>query len=170
MFNGRERSVVYVPAGKGPSICVAGDTYTIKASRENTTGTLAFLEASVPPGAGPKPHVHTREDEAYYILSGELEILNRNQTFVAGPGDFIFIPRGILHRFRNPGIHTARMVFLFTPAGFDDFLMEVGKPARPGLPSAPWLPEDDDRIAAAGPRYGRRTSEEYSPNRSIEPG
>lgn len=106
--NGHRHSVVHVPAGEGPSICVAGDTYTIKASKENTKGALAFLEASVPPGAGPMPHVHTREDEVYYVLAGELEILDRDQTFVARPGDFIFIPRGTFHRFKNSGVHTAR--------------------------------------------------------------
>lgn len=54
------------------------------------------------------------------------------------------------------------MIFLFTPAGFDEFLMEVGKPAQPGVPSGPWLPEDNERIATIGPRYGRRTSEDDS--------
>jgi mannose-6-phosphate isomerase-like protein (cupin superfamily) len=46
----------------------------------------------VPPGGGSVAHVHTRTDEAFYVLSGELEILNGSRTFVIGAGDFVFMP------------------------------------------------------------------------------
>jgi len=66
----------HVPAGEGPTTWFAGDTYTIKASRESTNGSLGLVEATVPPGGGPIAHIHTRTDEAFYILSGQLEILD----------------------------------------------------------------------------------------------
>lgn len=153
--NEAHQRVLHVPAGTGSSISVAGDTYTIKASKFDTKGALAFMEASVPPGAGPTPHIHTREDEAYYLLFGELEILDQDRTFTARSGDFIYIPRGIRHRFLNRSIQTARMIFLFTPAGFDEFLLEVGKPAQPGIPTLSWGADDNKRISTIGPRYGR---------------
>jgi quercetin dioxygenase-like cupin family protein len=68
---------------------------------------LGLVEATVPPGGGPVAHAHTRTDEAFYVLSGELEILDGSYTFVAHAGDFVFIPRGIGHRVKNKGAHGA---------------------------------------------------------------
>ncbi|MYR35552.1 cupin domain-containing protein [Nocardiopsis alba] len=145
---------VHVPATEGETVWMAGDTYTIKATGAMTGGALSFVEATVPPGAGPRPHIHHREDEAYYVLSGELEVLDGERTFIAGPGDFVFIPRGTVHRFKNVGVHTAKMVFLFTPAGFEEFFLEAGYPARPGEP-APAVRgvAERDRVAEIASRY-----------------
>jgi quercetin dioxygenase-like cupin family protein len=147
-------NVVHVPAGAGEQVWVVGDTYTLKATRENTGGALALIEASVPAGSGPPPHVHANEDEAYYVLEGELEVLDGDRTFVARPGSFVFIPRGALHRFRNVGFGHARMLVLFTPAGFDEFLAAVGQPARPGEPAPPLAEEEIALTQELAPRYG----------------
>ena len=128
---------VHVPAGEGPTTWFAGDTYTIKASHDSTNGSLGLVEATVPPGGGPVAHVHTRTDEAFYVLSGELEILDGARTFVAGTGDFVFIPRGTRHRFKNTGVHGARMVFMFTPGG-DEGVFRYGDEPRPGHPPPAW--------------------------------
>jgi quercetin dioxygenase-like cupin family protein len=150
----QKQSVVHVPAGEGQKLWVVGDTYTLKATRENTGGALALIEASVPPGGGPPPHVHRVEDEAYYLLEGDLEVLDEERTFVARAGSFVFIPRGTLHRFRNVGYAHARVLFLFTPAGFDQFFVAVGQPARAGE-VAPLLGEAEiARTQELAPRYG----------------
>lgn len=148
------KRVLHVPAGEGPTVWVDGDTYTVKAGHDTTGGSLSFLEASVPPGCGPAAHVHTREDEAYYLLSGELEVLDTSETFVARPGDFVFIPRGITHRFKNTGLHVARMVFLFTPGGFDRFFLEAGDPAVAGRRGEPWTPERFEPVMPVAARHG----------------
>ena len=147
-------TVIHVPAGEGEKLWVVGDTYTLKATHETTGGVLGLIEASVPAGGGPPPHVHDREDEAYYLLEGELEVQDGDRTFLAGPGSFVFISRGTLHRFRNVGFGHARMLVLFTPAGFEEFFAAVGRPARPGEPAPPL---DDDEIARTcelAPRFG----------------
>jgi hypothetical protein len=59
---------VHVPAGEGPTTWFAGGTYTIKASRESTNGSLGLVDATVPPGGGPIAHIHTRTDEAFYCM------------------------------------------------------------------------------------------------------
>lgn len=123
---------VHVPAGTGTTVWLAGDTYTVKVDSDMTSGRLGFVEATVPPGAGPRPHVHHHEDEAYYVLAGELEVLVDGRILTAGVGDFVYIPCGTVHRFRNVGLHAARMVFLFTPGGFERFFAAAGAPARPG--------------------------------------
>jgi quercetin dioxygenase-like cupin family protein len=128
---------VHVPAGEGPTTWFSGDTYTIKASRESTDGSLGLVEATVPPGGGPVAHAHTRTDEAFYVLSGELEILDGGRTFVARAGDFVFIPRGIRHRFKNTGVHGARMLFMFTPGG-EERVFTYGDEPQPGHPPPAW--------------------------------
>jgi mannose-6-phosphate isomerase-like protein (cupin superfamily) len=81
---------VHVPAGDGTSRWFAGDIYTIKASAGSTNGSLGLVEATVPAGGGPVAHAHTRTDKAFYLLSGQLEILDGTRTFLAGAGDFVF--------------------------------------------------------------------------------
>jgi mannose-6-phosphate isomerase-like protein (cupin superfamily) len=144
---------LHVPAGEGPTYWVAGDVYTLKATRETTAGSLGFAEASVPPGGGPVAHVHLRADEAFYVLAGELEMLDGGRTFTARTGDFVFIPRGIRHRFKNTGVHTVRLLFLFTPGG-NELAFRLGDRARPGEPAPAWGPE---RFAA--PEFQRFNEE-----------
>jgi quercetin dioxygenase-like cupin family protein len=128
---------LHVPAGEGPTTWFSGDTYTIKASRDSTNGSLGLGEATVPPGGVPIAHAHTRTDEAFYVLSGELEILDGARTLVARAGDFVFIPRGIRHRFKNTGLHSARMLFLFAPGG-EEGVFVYGDEAQPGHPPPAW--------------------------------
>jgi quercetin dioxygenase-like cupin family protein len=128
---------LHVPAGEGPTTWFSGDTYTIKASGQSTDGSLGLVEATVPPGGGPIAHAHTRTDEAFFVLSGELEILDGARTFVARAGDFVFVPRGIRHRFKNTGLHSARMLFMFTPGG-EESVFAYGDEALPGQPPPAW--------------------------------
>jgi quercetin dioxygenase-like cupin family protein len=131
---------LHVAAGEGPTTWFSGDTYTIKASGESTGGSLGLVEATVPPGGGPVAHAHTRSDEAFYVLSGELEILDGERTFVVRGGDFVFIPRGIRHRFKNTGVHGARLLFMFTPGG-EEGVFRLGDEPQPGHPPPAWTLE-----------------------------
>ena len=134
------RGAVHVPAGQGPTTWFAGDTYTIKASADSTGGSLGLVEATVPPGSGPVAHVQSRADEAFYVLSGELEILDGSFTLVARAGDFVFIPRGIRHRFKNTGVHGASLLFMFTPGGVEG-VFRYGDNPQAGHPPTAWSME-----------------------------
>src|SRR6202046_3719401 len=59
-------------AHEGRAIAVVGDVYRFLATGEDTNGKYALWEALVPPGGGPPPHVHSREEEGFYILEGEI--------------------------------------------------------------------------------------------------
>jgi quercetin dioxygenase-like cupin family protein len=148
------KGAVHVPAGEGESVWLVGDTYTFKATSENTNGSLVSLEATVPPQGGPPPHIHHREDESFYLLEGELEFLGGERTFVASAGSFVYLPKGTLHAFKNVGTEIARMVVLITPAGMDRFFFEVGRPAFEGGIAPPPGPEDIEKILAASAKYG----------------
>ena len=136
--------LLHVPAGEGLTKWVSGDEYTMKATKARTAGSLAFIEAIVPPGSGPVAHAHAAEDEAFYILDGELEFLDGDRTFIAGTGDFVFIPRHRRHRFKNIAGQPAKTLFLFTPAGPEDLFVEGGDDPRPGEQPVAW---DMGRVA-----------------------
>jgi len=149
-------TINYVGAGEGPAAWVAGDTYTVKATTESTGGAFALLEASIPPGSGPPPHVHTKEDEAFYLLDGVLEITVGDEKQLVRGGDFIFLPRETVHCFTNPSVNAARALILVTPGGFEKFFAEGGIPARPGEQAPPFDPDDFERLAALTEQYGVR--------------
>ena len=149
-----QQHVRHVPDEAGESLWVVGDTYTFKATADDTGGSLAFFDATVPPGSGPPPHVHRDEDEFYYVLDGELEVLDRDRTFTARAGSFVFVPRGTRHSFRNRSAKPARLVVGITPAGFERFLFAVGQPAVPGGQAPPLGPEEMARTLELAPRFG----------------
>jgi quercetin dioxygenase-like cupin family protein len=132
------RGALHVPAGQGIQRWVAGDMYSVKATAKNTNGMLGFIEASVPPGGGPVAHVHNTDSEAFYVLDGELEFLDGDQIVAARSGDFVFVPPGIRHRFKNNGLHTAKLLFLFSPGGLEETFVVGGDEPEPGKPIPAW--------------------------------
>ncbi|HWN35447.1 MAG TPA: quercetin 2,3-dioxygenase [Pseudonocardia sp.] len=154
MINDESPGVHVVRAGEGPATWVVGDTYTFKATAESTGGAFALVEASIPPGSGPPPHLHTREDEAFYLLDGELQVTAAGRTTLLRGGDFMYLPRGIVHSFINPSVAAARALIVITPGGFEKFFEEVGTPARAGAQAPPFDPADIARFAETAQRYG----------------
>ncbi|MGH2917709.1 MAG: quercetin 2,3-dioxygenase [Solirubrobacteraceae bacterium] len=141
-------------AGKGDAIWIVGDTMTFKASGDRTSGNLVLFENLTAPGGGPPPHIHTREDEFFYVLDGTFEIRIGEQLHALGPGGFAYVPRGTVHNFRNTADRPGRILVGFTPGGIEGFFRESGRPATDDGP-APAL--DDGEIARtieAAPRYG----------------
>src|SRR3954449_12510061 len=102
-------------AGEGRAAWVVGDRYTVKASGEDTGEAFALIEVLVPPGSGPPPHVHHREDEAFYVLEGELRFHVDGRDFTAGAGAWVTLARGSLHHFNNVGDRPARLLIVVTP-------------------------------------------------------
>ena len=74
-------------------------------------------------------HTHTREDEAYFVLAGELEVTVGDEIFVLQPGDALMAPRDIPHRLRNSGNTTNHYLLVFSPSGFEEFIMATAVPA-----------------------------------------
>ena len=140
--------------GEGERNWIVGDTMTFKATGESTGGQLVLLENLTAPGGGPPPHVHTREDEFFYVLDGTFEIRIGDDVHRVERGGFAFVPRGTVHNFRNVSDRTARILVGFTPGGMEGFFRDSGRPATDDGPAPP---VDDDEIArtmAAAPKYG----------------
>jgi quercetin dioxygenase-like cupin family protein len=103
-------------AGEG----LNGDT-SLKASRASTQGALTLIESDTDGGA--PPHVHHREDEAMYVLEGEIKVRVDDQEFRATRGAFVFMPRGEEHAWDVVG-DRAVVLILAAPGGLEEFLVE----------------------------------------------
>ncbi|WP_433276093.1 cupin domain-containing protein [Pseudonocardia xinjiangensis] len=149
------RGAVYVPSGAGITKWFSGDVYTTKLRAQDTNGALGVIDASVPVGSGPVPHTHADQDETFFLLSGELEFLDGDKTFMAYAGDLVFVPRKIRHRFMNVGLHPARMLFFYTPGGTESTFIEGGDEPEAGVMVQPWGPERiDERVLSILAKYG----------------
>ena len=147
--------LVHRRAGTGESFWGPGDRYTFLVTGEETGGAYFVMEAFVPPGGGPGPHIHTREDETFYVVEGEIEFLLGEELVVAGAGDFVNVPRGVVHRFQNVSGETARLVLTFTPAGIEGFFRETLDVAPGGSEDVPKNTEDvGARYADLAPHFG----------------
>jgi len=141
-----------------PSIPAQHDAYwwqgslmTIKARAEDTGGALGLVEASFYEGFGPPLHVHSREDEAFYVLEGRIRFRQGDQDLVAGPGTWVWAPRGVPHAFRVES-ERARALVLMTPGGLER-MFEGGVPARGSAPP-PQEGYDPEAAMAVAKRFG----------------
>ena len=143
-----------VPAGEGERIWITGDTMTLKATEQTTGGSLVLVENLTTPGGGPPPHVHTREDEFWYVIDGTFEIRIGEEVHTLGPGGFAYAPRGTVHNFRNTADTPSRVLVGFTPGGMSGFFRDAGQPASDDGPAPAFDEEELARTMAAAPRYG----------------
>jgi len=109
----------YFDVGLG-SVCLSG---------KDTGGACCLLEVSLAPGMAVPRHTHTREDEVYFVLAGELEVTVEEKIFVLRPGDTLLAPRDIPHALRNCGNITNHYLLIFSPSGFEEFIMATAVPA-----------------------------------------
>ncbi|MGQ1887848.1 quercetin 2,3-dioxygenase [Serratia marcescens] len=143
----------FLSASDGISSWLHGDTYTLKLSQTDTGGRFSLIEATVPPGGGPPMHIHKNEDEIFYVLHGELDVTAGQEHYKARSGDLVFIPKNIPHCFRNNGLHAAKQLLIFTPAGFEEFFAEAGTPASPGIVPPAFDPDNNQRVIDVGLKY-----------------
>src|ERR1700678_3829934 len=140
---------------EGRTIAVVGDVYRFLATGEVTNGKYALWEAIVPPGGGPPPHVHSREEEGFYVLEGEITILIGDERLVASAGMFANMPVGTQHSFKTETDRPARMLISVAPAGLEQMFFEVGVPVAQGATTAaPPTKEEIEKMLAVAPRYG----------------
>ncbi len=98
-------------------------------SGADTGGAYCLLDIGLAPGMAVPRHMHTREDEAYYVLSGELEVVVGDEVFILRAGDTLIAPRDIPHQLRNSGDVENHYLIMFSPSGFEGFLKATAVPA-----------------------------------------
>ena len=94
---------------------------TILLDGERTGGALTMWAEITPPGAGPPPHYHLNEDEIFHVIEGRMAFFLNGEWLEVGPGGTAFMPRGIVHTFKNVGDQPSRMLNMTTPSGFEKF-------------------------------------------------
>jgi len=140
---------------EGRTIAVVGDVYRFMATGDDTNGKYAIWEAIVPPGGGPPPHVHSREEEGFYILDGEINFQIGDERIVATAGTFANMPVGKSHSFKNESDRPAEMLISVAPAGLEGMFFEVGVPLAEGATTAlPPTKEEIEKLLAVAPKYG----------------
>ena len=126
---------------------------TFLATGKDTGEQFALLRIHAVQGAEAPAHVHAHEDEAIYLLAGELTIALGGEELHARPGDLVRIPRGVEHALRYDSAEVTYLLH-FNPAGFERYFHEMSEPAEYlGLPALPALP-DGPRMVATAARYG----------------
>jgi quercetin dioxygenase-like cupin family protein len=140
---------------EGRTIAVVGDVYRFLATGEDTNGKYAMWEAIVPPGGGPPPHVHSREEEGFYILEGAITFTVDGEKIVAKAGMFANMPVGTPHSFKNESKKSAKMLISVAPAGLEKMFFEFGVPLAGGATTAlPPSHEEIEKLLKIAPRYG----------------
>ena len=106
---------------------MVGDTYTILLTGHDTAGRFCLIDMHIPPGGGPPLHRHDFE-ETFTILEGELEATFRSTKVVVRAGETVNIPANAPHQFRNSSTKPVRLLCICSPAGLEEFFLEVGVP------------------------------------------
>ena len=146
---------ILLQRGQGSSYWVVGELYTFKAVGEETDGAYALIELVIQPQGGAPPHVHSQEDEAFYIQEGEVKFTLDDQSLVATPGTFLHSPKGQRHGFTNIGTTPAKILCWLTPAGLEKFFAQVGTPVEEAFSVPPLVsPENIEKLLQTAPMYG----------------
>jgi len=122
-----------------------------KATAATTDGAYELIEQRLDPAGNPPPHIHRDQDEAFFVLDGEVHATVGARTTALQPGQFLFAPRGVPHGYQ---VHDeARLLIIVSPASLEAFFREVGEPATAQELPTP-QPPDVARVVAAAARFG----------------
>lgn len=122
------------PAGASRVIHAYGDEFHFHLTGEQTGGRYALFTDITPPGGGPPPHYHEGEDELFHVLEGRVEFFKDGKWAEVPVGTSVFMPRGIVHAFRNVGPTPLKQLILTSPAGFEVFMERSAPEFATGSP------------------------------------
>jgi quercetin dioxygenase-like cupin family protein len=136
---------------------IVGDTYTILLKGTDTDGRYCLIDMLVPPGGGPPPHRHDFE-ESFTLLKGEIEATFRGKKSVVRAGETVHIPANAHHSFTNTSKKSARLLCICSPAGQEEFFLEIGVPvatrtAKAAKPDKAAAAKMKAKVAALLPKY-----------------
>ena len=121
---------------------------------EATGGKLSVFQATMPEGFSPPRHIHTREDEVFMVVEGQIRFDIDGKTLVAGRGASVFMPRGVPHTFRIQS-PAARLLGVMTPGAFEELFRNLSVPAEERtLPEPDTVPFDVPAVMAEQARLG----------------
>jgi quercetin dioxygenase-like cupin family protein len=118
---------ILTDAGTGNTFIMLGTTMRLVATAAGTGGRYTVIEQVTPPGWGPPRHIHSREDEIFYVLEGgyQLHVGDERRTISAGAS--AILPSNIPHGFRNMASTPSRLLFVIAPGGLEEYFLAVAK-------------------------------------------
>ena len=125
----RVLDAIAVATGKGEARWWFGQLAEIKATAADTGGQFTLVEVTCPPRYQGRRHVHHKEDEAFWLLEGDITLEVGGHPIEMHAGDYAFGPRDIPHSF-TAGDEGCRALFILTPGGFEKLIMATSEPAR----------------------------------------
>lgn len=123
---------IYVSSEKGKEWDIFGVKIIGKILSDETNGEYSVIVTETPPNGGPPKHIHSQEDELFYVLKGQFTFTCGEETIQAKEGDFVRLPRGVPHQFVNTDSTTGITMNTITPGGFDHFFMDVAELTQKG--------------------------------------
>jgi mannose-6-phosphate isomerase-like protein (cupin superfamily) len=121
--------------------------------KKDTDGAFSLLEATLTPGNEPPPHVHTREDELFYVLEGEFDMYVSEEAMKVKTGECILLPKFKAHAFviRSPRLH---VLILYTPGGVEEAFRKLSLPAQSLEPPTAALTYSMSDLEQTARRFG----------------
>jgi len=142
-------------AGRTPEpLNVVGEETLVKVSDTDSDGLLAFFHLAAPPMSGPPRHLHSREDELFYVLEGEIVFELDGTRHTVREGGTVYLRRGVVHAYQNFTSTTARLLITTTPGAFCGLFVEVSAATpRGGFPALDVLTQISEKygITVVGP-------------------
>lgn len=134
-----------------------GGYWTFLATGKDTGGQFSLIEINLRKGIEPPRHIHTNEDEMYYIIGGELQFISGTEEYELKAGDCIFLPRNIPHGFTLK-TDTVKALVQISPAGLEEMFWELSRPAEkldyPPMPAGPPSPEFLEKVKSLQMKFG----------------
>ncbi len=118
-----------------PTWNIYGDLVTPIITGKDTAGNLVILDTVTPPKGGAPLHLHHREDEAFYVVTGKYLFEYGDRKVEGGPGTHVFLPREVPHCFQNIGDTPGNMLVICQPASMEGFFEDLSKLQGPPDPA-----------------------------------
>ena len=146
-----EETVLLAP-NQGEKTKITGFDAVYRTALKTTGNLLDYFELKVPPKKGAPWHIHHKNDESLHVIKGEFIFHIGNKEYKAPKGTFLFLPKGVAHKFTNIGTTDGVMIGTFTPAGTFSFFDKLTKLS----------PDDFEEIQAYSRKYGHEVLEKGS--------
>jgi quercetin dioxygenase-like cupin family protein len=117
-----------LPSREGHQIAAIGLGITMKINGKSTHDGYSLFEYTIPPRTdGPPAHLHTREDESFICLTGRLDVQLGGENFTLEQGDYLWLPRDVVHTFRNAYDEESRVISVVSPAGLEGYYQALAE-------------------------------------------
>jgi mannose-6-phosphate isomerase-like protein (cupin superfamily) len=139
--------------GEGESVWSLGGRFTTKVVDAESLGRFALVEATAFRSTEPPLHIHHREDEAWYVLDGQMTFYVGDEVLEARERSFVFAPSGIPHTF-TVDVEPSHVLVFASPAGFERFALELGEAATSDAPPSGLAVPGPDVLGPIAERFG----------------